>query len=110
MCQKICDSMCQYKSIRFINVKNKKLACVYYTLLVTVLGYVIGYTIIAEKGYQAHDEDADTTGVTLKGSASIGNDTDFTDISTLTPLDAMDLVRPSMEENAFFATTNTRLL
>jgi len=105
MCQRIADALCQYKSIRFIQVKNKKLAFIYYSLLLLVLAYVVGYTVIAQKGYQIADEVAGTTGVKIKGSASIGNDTDFTDITTLIPLDAMDLVRPPMEENAFFLTT-----
>merc|ERR1719334_3027319 len=43
--------------------------------------------------------------IKLKGSASIGDDQNYTEITELEPLDAMDLVRPSMEENAFFLTT-----
>ena len=108
MCTSILDAVCQYKSIRFIQVKNKKLACIYYSLILLVLAYVIGFTIIAEKGYQIKDEVAGTTGIKIKGSASIGNDTNHSsiqDILQLTPLDAMDLVRPAMEENAFFLTT-----
>ena len=105
MCQRICDALCQYKSIRFIQVKNKKLACIYYSLILLVLAYVIGFTIVYNKGYQVKDEVAGTTGIKIKGSGSIGNDTNYTDITELTPLDAIDLVRPAMEENAFFLTT-----
>mmetsp|Transcript_17697 Transcript_17697/g.27875 ORF Transcript_17697/g.27875 Transcript_17697/m.27875 type:complete len:389 (-) Transcript_17697:220-1386(-) len=105
MCQKLCDALCQYKSVRFIQVKNKKLAAIYYTVLLAVLGYVIGFTIIAQKGYQQADEVAGTVGVKIKGSSSVGNDTNFTDITSLIPFDSMDLIRPSMEENAFFLTT-----
>ena len=69
------------------------------------MAYVIGYTMIANKGYQIKDEIAGTTGAKIKGTGSIGNDTNYNDITELIPLDAMDLVRPSMEENAFFLTT-----
>ena len=109
MCNTFSDFVCQYKSIRFIQVKDKRLACLHYTLIFTIFAYVVCVTIIADKGYQLKDEVAGTTMITITGSASIGNDTDYStsdDILLLTPLDAMDLVRPAMEENAFFLTTS----
>jgi len=64
-----------------------------------VLAYVVGYTIIADKGYQATDEVAGTTTTKVKGSGSIGN------ASTLMALDSMDLVIPATEVGALFLTT-----
>ena len=52
-----------------------------------------------------YDDAAGTTLVKIKGSGSIGDDVTLTAITDLEPLDAMDLVRPSMEENAFFLIT-----
>eukprot|EP01083_Nonionella_stella_P211178 763841_1 len=99
MCDRFTDAFCQYQSIRFITVKNKKLASIYYLILFLVLIYVIGYTIIANKGYQAIDDVSGSTSIKIKGSGSIGNG------SSLLPLDSMDLVNPSNELNAFFITT-----
>ena len=64
---------------------------IYYFIQFLVLCYVIGYTIIANRGYQAEDDVNGSTSVKLKGSGSIGNGI------TLQPLDSMDLVVPSNE-------------
>mmetsp|Transcript_68683 Transcript_68683/g.109095 ORF Transcript_68683/g.109095 Transcript_68683/m.109095 type:complete len:387 (-) Transcript_68683:154-1314(-) len=100
MCQSLADAFCQYQSIRFITVRNRKLVAIYYFVILLVLCYVVGYTIIAAKGYQTTDEVAGSTSVKIKGSGSIGNNS-----ATLKPLDAMDLVVPANELDAFFITT-----
>lgn len=99
MCQAILDALCQYQSIRFITVRNKKLVAIYYFIQFLVLCYVVGYTIIADKGYQSEDDVNGSTSVKIKGSGAIGNG------SSLQPLDSMDLVVPSNELDAFFLTT-----
>ena len=100
MCNSLCDSLCQYQSIRFVTIKNKKIASIYYFIIFLVLCYVVGYTVIYSKGYQATGDVSGTTVVKIKGSGAIGNDT-----VGLQPLDAMDLVVPSTEADAFFVTT-----
>eukprot|EP00486_Rosalina_sp_Unknown_P015356 CAMPEP_0201592242 /NCGR_PEP_ID=MMETSP0190_2-20130828/190193_1 /ASSEMBLY_ACC=CAM_ASM_000263 /TAXON_ID=37353 /ORGANISM="Rosalina sp." /LENGTH=244 /DNA_ID=CAMNT_0048050929 /DNA_START=30 /DNA_END=761 /DNA_ORIENTATION=+ len=99
MCQAVADALCQYQSIRFITVRNKKLVAIYYLIQFLVLCYVVGYTIIADKGYQAEDDVNGSTSVKIKGSGAIGKG------ASLQPLDSMDLVVPSNELNAFFITT-----
>ena len=99
MCSKLGDIFCQYQSIRFITVKNKKLASIYYLILLLVLAYIVGYTVVLSKGYQASNDVTGSTAVKIKGSGAIGNE------ATLQPLDAMDLVVPSNEMDAFFLTT-----
>jgi len=83
-----------------VTIKNKKVASIYYFIIFLVLCYVVGYTIILSKGYQAQGDISGTTTVKVKGSGAIGNDT-----VGLTPLDAMDLVVPSTEADALFVTT-----
>ena len=95
---------CEYKSIRFIRVRNVKLSCIYYIAMALVLVYVVAYTIILEKGYQSNDTVTGTTSVKLKGRGAIGDENGA--IEDLVPLDSMDLVQPSMEENAFFVVTS----
>lgn len=84
-----------------MTIKNKKIASIYYFIIFIVLCYVVGYTIILSKGYQAADTVSGTTTVKIKGSGAIGNET----AGTLLPMDAMDLVVPSTENSAFFITT-----
>eukprot|EP01084_Bolivina_argentea_P181873 314071_1 len=105
LCDKLAGILCEYKSVRFIRVRNVKLATIYYLLMLFVLVYVVAFTIVWDKGYQATDEVTGTTSAKLKGTGCIGNYTNFEDFTDLTVLDAMDLVVPSMEENAFFITT-----
>ena len=65
--------------------------------------YVVLYTIVLEKGYQTTDTVSGTTSVKLKGSGSIGDESG--PATDLLVVDAMDLVQPSMEQNAFFLVT-----
>ena len=65
--------------------------------------YVVLYTIAWEKGYQTTDTVSGTTSVKLKGSGSIGNESG--PATDLLVVDAMDLVQPSVEQNAFFLVT-----
>eukprot|EP00483_Globobulimina_turgida_P003554 UN03560 len=97
------ELLCVYKSTRFIRVKNRKLAIVYYTCIVCVIIYICVYTIWSEKGYQEFDPVTGTTSVKLKGTGSVGGAVNTTNG---TVYDAMDLVIPSIEENAFFITTS----
>ena len=68
-----------------------------------VAAYVVVFTIMMEKGYQHTAPVSGTTSIKLKGTASIGNASGPR--HELIPLDAMDLVQPQIEENAFFLVT-----
>ena len=67
-----------------------------------VLCYVIGFTIIREKGYQATNTEKGTTSAKVKGSACIGDVKNYKDIKELLPLDIMDVRVPANEEGALF--------
>ena len=101
--ESIASLCCEYKSVRFIKVRNVKLSIIYWITMLLVLLYVVLFTIVWDKGYQDTDQVSGTTSIKLKGSASIGDENG--PIENLIPLDAMDLVQPPMEENAFFITT-----
>ena len=90
------EALCVYKSTRFIRVRNKKLATIYYFLLLCVLLYICIYTIWIGRGYQATDPAIGTTSVKLKGTGSV-NGTTGKYIGNETVYDAMDLVVPSIE-------------
>ena len=92
------DAFCVYKSTRFIRVKNRKLAIVYYSCLLLVLVYIAVYTVWYDNGYQAADPVTGTTSVKLKGTGSVGGKVGTTDGIVY---DAMDLVVPSIEVTSF---------
>ena len=78
---------CQYRSIRYIRVHDKKIATTYWLLMIFVVCYIVGFTIIKEKGYQATAVVKGTTSVKIKGSACIGDLENYKDITELLPLD-----------------------
>eukprot|EP01084_Bolivina_argentea_P189815 326344_1 len=93
----------QYKSVRHVRVKNWKLTVVYWLLLVIVASYVVIYTIILEKGYQETDEAIGTVATKIKGTASVG---DMYNWTNLVPYDAIDLRHPAIETNGIFIATS----
>eukprot|EP00484_Ammonia_sp_Unknown_P028800 CAMPEP_0197047796 /NCGR_PEP_ID=MMETSP1384-20130603/23241_1 /TAXON_ID=29189 /ORGANISM="Ammonia sp." /LENGTH=412 /DNA_ID=CAMNT_0042479799 /DNA_START=36 /DNA_END=1274 /DNA_ORIENTATION=- len=97
------EALCVYKSTRFIRVRNHKLVAVYYSCLLIVLLYICLYTIWYDGGYQAQCLITGTSSAKLKGTGSVGGSVGSTDG---TVYDAMDLVFPALEEDAFFATTS----
>lgn len=102
--EKICSMLCDYKSVRFIKIRNVKLSIAYWIAVVFVALYVLLFTIILEKGYQSTATVSGTTSIKLKGTGSIGNESG--PWQDLLPLDAMDLVQPAIEEDAFFVVTS----
>ena len=71
--------------------------------MVLIAMYVVLFTIVSQKGYQVTDTVSGTTSVKLKGSGAIGDING--PINDLLVVDAMDLVQPSFEQNAFFLVT-----
>mmetsp|Transcript_38665 Transcript_38665/g.61717 ORF Transcript_38665/g.61717 Transcript_38665/m.61717 type:complete len:392 (+) Transcript_38665:19-1194(+) len=102
-CEVLASLLCEYKSVRFIRVRNVKLSILYWIIMFFVLLYVVLGTVWYEKGYQDTDTASGTTSAKIKGSASIGDVNG--PLQDLIPFDAMDLVQPSMEENSFFLIT-----
>jgi len=91
-----------YYSVRFIEIRNVKLAILHLALQILIIGYVIIGSVILSKGYQQYDSLSGTTILKAKGSASVGG----WDGTPLEIYDAADLVVPAMEQNALFVTTN----
>jgi len=65
--------MLSYNSVKLLRVDNPFLVCIYYTLVLAVLCYVIIYTIILQKGYQEYDTLAGSTMIKTKGVAYYDN-------------------------------------
>eukprot|EP01083_Nonionella_stella_P018116 50643_1 len=100
------EAFCVYKSTRFLRVKNPRLVCVYYTTLFLVLCYIVVYLVWLNHGYQSVDPVTGTVSVKLKGTGSVPASGSDTFGLNKTIFDAMDLVVPNIEEDAFFITTS----
>ena len=90
ICELLSSLFCEYKSIRFIKVRNVKLSIIYWFTMLLVLIYVIVFTVVEDRGYQQTGQVSGSTSIKLKGSASIGDENG--PLQDLIPLDAMDLV------------------
>jgi len=88
-----------YNTIKFVKVENRTLACIYNILFLALVVYVIGVTIIWNKGYQKVGEPLGTTSAKVKGTALIKNGTE--DLV----YNSDDFVTPSAEADALFVTT-----
>mgnify|MGYP002815332856 CR=1 FL=1 len=64
-----CSRFCTYKSVKFINVHDKRLAVIHYVLMATLLTYVLAYQVFAKGGYQAHEPFVGNVVLKLKGVA-----------------------------------------
>jgi hypothetical protein len=82
-----------YQSVQMIEIKNPTLGMIYYATIVLVAIYVIGYTIIIDKGYQFQEPLVANTMIKMKGSA---HTKDFR------VLDSYDLVIPPILPDAVF--------
>uniref|UniRef100_A0A7S3PAF7 ATP receptor n=1 Tax=Aplanochytrium stocchinoi TaxID=215587 RepID=A0A7S3PAF7_9STRA len=88
----------EYQSVKFVRVANPKLAGFHRLVFLLTLAYVIGYQIIYDKGYQKVDPFAGTPLVKVKGVAKTRRSGKV--------YDAVDLVKPALEENSVFIQTN----
>lgn len=91
------STLLAYKSIKFITVRNPKLALFNYFLMTSIAAYVIAYTVIFEKGYQDFGGLVGTVSPKVKG---VGFDN-----RTGLVYDLYDAVLPAVEQDSLFVTT-----
>lgn len=90
-----------YTTLKFIRVENWAIACVYNILMLVLFGYVVGISILWNKGYQKIDHPLGTTSAKVKGTAKLNlvNKTDPVFFNS------DDFVYPASENDALFVTT-----
>ncbi|XP_041796101.1 P2X purinoceptor 5-like isoform X2 [Chelmon rostratus] len=66
-------SFLDYKTEKFIVVKNKKIGILYRLIQLAIIGYVIGWVFIIKKGYQETDEAIQTSVLTKLKGVSVTN-------------------------------------
>ncbi|KAM6315790.1 P2X purinoceptor 5 isoform 2-T2 [Podargus strigoides] len=95
-------SLFDYKTEKYVIVKNKKVGVLYRVVQLSILAYLVGWVFVVKKGYQDTDTSLQSSVITkLKGVA-------FTNTSELGERlwDVADYVIPPQGENVFFVMTN----
>jgi len=98
------EALCDYKSVRYINVRSPRVAAAYWATMGLITIYILAYSVMYQQGYQDTDDVSGTTSVKVKGTGAIGNINGS--VSDLLPLDAVDLVQPSLEQESLFVVTS----
>ncbi|XP_020820340.1 P2X purinoceptor 5 isoform X1 [Phascolarctos cinereus] len=98
----LCFSLFDYKTEKYVIVKNKKVGLLYRLIQLAILVYLLGWVFLVKKGYQEVNTSIQSSVITkVKGVA-------FTNTSELKERlwDVADYVIPSQGENVFFVVTN----
>ncbi|XP_067393964.1 P2X purinoceptor 1 [Emydura macquarii macquarii] len=91
----------EYDTPRMVLVRNKKVGLTFRLIQLVVLGYIIGWVFLYEKGYQSQDGIISSVSVKLKGLT-------VTNISGMGPRiwDVADYVFPPQGDSSFVVMTN----
>ncbi|XP_075760493.1 P2X purinoceptor 1 isoform X1 [Pelodiscus sinensis] len=91
----------EYDTPRMVLVQNKKVGLIFRLIQLVVLGYIIGWVFLYEKGYQSEDGIISSVSVKLKGLT-------VTNISGMGPRvwDVADYVFPPQGDSSFVVMTN----
>uniref|UniRef100_A0A8C2ZKW1 P2X purinoceptor n=1 Tax=Cyclopterus lumpus TaxID=8103 RepID=A0A8C2ZKW1_CYCLU len=69
-------SMFDYKTKTFIVTKNKRVGVLYRLIQLSIIGYIIGWVFLSEKGYQETDEAIQSSIITKLKGVSMTNTTE----------------------------------
>src|SRR4051812_30972680 len=103
-CRRILDGM-SYQSVKFIEIRNWKLAFINIFLKLGILVFIFVYTVYIKQGYQEFDNITGTVTIKIKGASGSNNTFDRSGRPEYFAYDAVDLVQPPVESNAFSLVT-----
>jgi len=86
-----------YKTIKIVQINDIRLGIIHYLVQLIIVGYIIGYVIIYDKGYQSEGDLVGTTSIKIKGNVLFNGSQIW---------DEQEIVFPPQEVDAFFVTTN----
>ncbi|NXO02932.1 P2RX6 protein, partial [Rhinopomastus cyanomelas] len=96
-----CRGLADYKTAKFVLTRNRRVGLLHRLLQLAVLGYVLGWVLLAQKRYQDTDRAPRAAVVTkLKGAAVASGATGRR------LWDSADYARPPQGENVLFLVTN----
>ncbi|XP_062503812.1 P2X purinoceptor 4-like [Corticium candelabrum] len=87
----------EYDTVKLVHIRNQKIGFVYRLVQLAIVGYILGYVIVYQKGYQDTDLVVSSVTTKMKGTAMASDDQLW---------DVADYVVPPEETNAVFVTTN----
>ena len=90
-----------YDTVKVVQIRSWKLGLIHYSIMLGILIYVILFSIILEKGYQATDFPVGATMIKVKG---VGYQVDAQGVQVV--WDEHDVTIPALESNSIFLTTN----
>ncbi|XP_023231978.1 P2X purinoceptor 4-like [Centruroides sculpturatus] len=104
----------EYSTVKFVNIKSKTVGILNRFIQLVILGYVIGYAIVYNKGYQSFGGLESSVTTKLKGVAFVNNSNDdfipHVDPSLYKRIwDIPDIIVPPSDNGAFFVTTNIEI-
>ena len=62
------NNVFSYSTVRLAKIHNKKIAILFRVLQLSIIGYIIGWSIIYKKGYQQVDNISSTVSTKVKGT------------------------------------------
>eukprot|EP00049_Salpingoeca_infusionum_P019295 m.361227 g.361227 ORF g.361227 m.361227 type:complete len:431 (+) comp19430_c0_seq1:93-1385(+) len=105
----------EYDTLKTVHITNHKVGLLYRLLQLFIIGYIVGYAILWDKGYQKTDSAVSSIFSKVKGVGITCNDLSLkyweleecANRSAIQVWDVADYVVPSQESNAFFIITNS---
>lgn len=108
-CKGVVGTLFEYDSPKIVHITNKKVGAINRICQLIIIGYIVGYVIVFQKGYQEFDAVVSGTTTKVKGIGS----TNYTALNITGPggldfriWDVADYVIPPQENDAFFVMTN----
>ncbi|XP_050025123.1 P2X purinoceptor 4-like isoform X2 [Dermacentor andersoni] len=106
----------EYRTLKVVQIGNRKIGLLNRTIQLVIIGFIIGYALIYEKGYQRYSSCTSAVTVKVKGALS----TESLSEDAFKPAlgdtrhyrrmwDNEDIVVPPHDSNQFFITTNVIL-
>ncbi|XP_028400560.1 P2X purinoceptor 4-like isoform X1 [Dendronephthya gigantea] len=116
-CSSFAAAVLEYDTNKIVHIKSKKVGLINRIIQLAIIGYVIGYVIIYEKGYQSFDVGLSSVTTKLKGTAltnlsinfpvNISNGIESSKLFDGPRIwDSSDYVIPPEENDAVFVMTN----
>ncbi|KAH7955445.1 hypothetical protein HPB52_000889 [Rhipicephalus sanguineus] len=106
----------QYRTLKVVQIGNRKIGVLNRTIQLAIMGFVIGYALLYEKGYQRYSSCTSAVTVKVKGAVSTDSLPEDAFKSALGDTshyrrvwDSEDIVVPPHDSNQFFITTNVIL-